>query len=188
MAEKKSNNRNVLSHTNLLVIDEASLLQKHVNYPLHALRWFYTKYWSHRVVGWVTNSSTQTRIVQINFIRNTPQEKSFMKIRLIFMQNASLVEIKSSHFFFTKQWLISSKYCINPRLLVPDALHTADAPEIWLYQSGFSWRENLNCPDVIKCLVTGKHWRQATFLTGEGTKYLWKGIFNSKTTSVVKSE
>ena len=61
------------------------------------------------------------------------------------MQNASLVEIKPSHFCFTKQWLISSKYCINPSLGVSDALHTAGAPEIWIDQSGVSWREKLNC-------------------------------------------
>ena len=60
------------------------------------------------------------------------------------MQSASLIE-KHQFFFYTKtmidlSFLVSAVF--TPVLGVPDALHTAVAPEIWIDQSGFNRWEN----------------------------------------------
>ena len=58
------------------------------------------------------------------------------------------------------------------------ALHTAGAREIWIDQSGFSRRKIL----VSWCKVdkSRKALKSGTFLTGDGIRYLRKGIFNFK--------
>ena len=52
------------------------------------------------------------------------------------------------------------------------SLYTAGAHEIWIDESGFSRREKLYCPDV-----NVSYYNQATFLSRDGIKYSWKGIY-----------
>ena len=54
------------------------------------------------------------------------------------------------------------------------SMHAAGAREIWIDQSGFSGREKLNCPELKR---QERNWNQATFLTGNGFKYVRKGIY-----------
>ena len=46
------------------------------------------------------------------------------------------------------------------------------------YQSGFSRREKLYCPDVVIVSLQERNWNQVTFLTGDGIKYLRKWIYS----------
>ena len=64
-------------------------------------------------------------------------------------------------------------------ICVLQSLHTAGAREIWIDQSGFSRREKFYCPDAT-LTSQERHWKQVTFLTGDGVRYPRKGIFNFK--------
>ena len=113
-------------------------------------------------------------IFKINFIRSAVQKKAFIKID---SYAKCFTHSKASHlfFFYTKtmidiSFLVSTVFHFSLR--VPDALHTAVAPEIWIDQSGFSRHEKLYCPNAIS-LVTEKalksrnfsHWRRHWIFT-----------------------
>ena len=84
-----------------------------------------------------------------------------------------------SSFIIRKYYSASSHRATSPSSSLWRPSQTADAPDIWIDQSGFSKREKLYCPEV-KWILTERHWGRATFLIRDSIEYLWKGIYNSK--------
>ena len=117
--------------------------------------------------GYVNNVITYKWINESLYIWAAENDTKAMIDHHSYAYNLSSCEIKA--------WKNSSLDGIRTH-----ALHTAGAREIWIDQSGFSRREKLYCPDV-KLTRQERHWNQATFLTGNGFKYVHeKGIYNFK--------